>query len=555
MIIGIDMGGTNIDGVLIKDKKIKKTIKNPVDRSDLFGTIYKAIKELVANVDKSQIKRINLSTTISTNSIVESKIDHVLMIIQSGPGIQNNFAEKFEHVEEISGYVDHRGKVVKDLDWKEIEDIKDQYRFGSLESMAIITKFSTRNPQSEIRIKEEFADDFKYISLGHQLSGSLNFPRRVNTAYLNSAVAKVFSNFLYDMEAALALEGIEAPIYILKADGGTMDFSNALLHPVQSILSGPAASFMGITALDESSRDSIYLDIGGTTTDIFFLVDGYPIFEPVGIEIDGRKTLVRSIFSHSMGLGGDSVIRLIDGEISIGPERLGPPMALGGDNPTVTDAMKLLKLIDFGYYEKAKKGIKSLADSLDLCPEDFSENVLKKSAYMIFDRVEKLLSQINSRPLYTVREVLSGRKLEPKEIKIIGGPAEVLAPYIEKRFDLRVRVTENYQIANAIGAALSKPTFEINLHADTMNKILSIPEENIYKNISPRFNAIEAREIVMDLLENKSETLGKEAPQAEIVEENVFNMVDGWSMGKNIRIKGQIRPGLVFKIRGDRNES
>lgn len=554
LIIGIDVGGTNIDGVIIKNKKILKKVKNPVDRSKLFETIYQTLKELIDDVDKTQIKRINLSTTISTNAIVEKKIEDVLMIIQSGPGIKNDFSKDFKFLEEITGYVDHRGIVVRELNKNEIQRIQKKNDYKNIDSLGVVTKFSTRNPQSEIKIKDILKDDFQYISLGHSLSGNLNFPRRVNTVFLNSSVSKVFSNFLHNIKLALKEEGIDAPVYILKADGGTMLLEDGYDFPVQSVLSGPAASFMGITALEETNTDSIYLDIGGTTTDIFFLVDGQPLFEPNGIEIDGRKTLVRAIFSSSIGLGGDSYAQVKEGEIKIGPERLDFPLALGGKYPTVTDAMRVLDLIDFGDKDKSLKGLEVLGNELGVDAIEISKNILKKSAEIIYTAVNELLEKINSKPLFTVREVLEGRKLIPEEIKIIGGPAKVLAPFIEERFNLSTRVTENSEIANAIGAALSKPTYEINLHADTVRKFLSIPEADIYRNIAGSFSLEEGKSILIELLEDRGKLLGEEIPDIEILEENEFNMVDGWNFGKNIRIKGQIRPGLLFPLRSDNFE-
>lgn len=551
MIIGIDVGGTNIDGVIIKNGAIYKKVKNPIEKSILFDTIYETLKELIEDVDKSQIKRINLSTTISTNAIVEKKIQEVLMIIQGGPGIKNDFSNDFNFLEEISGYVDHRGIVVKGLDTTQIERIKENLKYEKISSLGVVTKFSTRNPQVEVKIKNILKNDFQFISLGHSLSGNLNFPRRVNTAFLNSSVSKVFSNFLDDIKLALKEEGIEAPLYILKADGGTMPLEDGYNFPVQSILSGPAASFMGITALEETDKDSIYLDIGGTTTDIFFLVEGQPLFETNGIEIDGRKTLVRAIFSHSIGLGGDSFVEVKDKEIKIRPQRLGPPLGLGGKYPTVTDAMIALDLVDFGDKDKSIEGLKVLGEELGLEIEEVSHKILNECGEIIYSKVGELLNKINSKPLFTVREVLEGRKLIPEEIKIIGGPAKVLMPFIQKNFNLPTKVTKHSEIANAIGAALSKPTYEINLHADTVRKFLSIPEENIYRNITRSFSLEEGKATLIELLQSRGKKLGEDFPEIEILEENEFNMVDGWNFGKNIRIKGQIRPGILFPLRSD----
>lgn len=124
MLIGIDMGGTHIDGVAVKDNKIIKTIKHPVDRTDLYRTILNAIYDLIADLDKAQISRVNLSTTISTNAIVENKTTAVDVILQKGPGINFEFPEIPVEVNYIDGYVDHRGKMVKDLDYQQLAALK-----------------------------------------------------------------------------------------------------------------------------------------------------------------------------------------------------------------------------------------------------------------------------------------------------------------------------------------------------------------------------------------------------------------------------------------------
>ena len=118
------------------------------------------------------------------------------------------------------------------------------------------------------------------------------------------------------------------------------------------------------------------LDIGGTTTDIFFLADGIPLFEPLGIKIDRYKTLVRAIYSYSIGLGGDSSIKVEDGKLKIGPKREGRPYAFGGPMPTPTDAMIVLDLIEDGDRDKAHKAMDILGKELGLSIEDVAKKVL-----------------------------------------------------------------------------------------------------------------------------------------------------------------------------------
>ena len=118
MLIGIDMGGTHIDGVAISKNKIVKSVKHVVDHTDLYQTILNALNDLISDLDQKDISRINLSTTISTNSIVEQKISEVDLILQKCPGINYEFPEIDSNLKYIDGYVDHRGKMVKDLNKK-----------------------------------------------------------------------------------------------------------------------------------------------------------------------------------------------------------------------------------------------------------------------------------------------------------------------------------------------------------------------------------------------------------------------------------------------------
>lgn len=555
------MGGTHIDGVIIKDNKVIKTIKKPTDREDLFQSIWMTLEELLKDYDKSTIKRINLSTTISTNAIVEGKISKVGMIIQAGPGLNSDFLACGHENQFISGYVDHRGAVVEDLDIVEVKRAREIFKEKGLEVTGVVSKFSTRNPHVEINIKEVLDEDFKITSLGHRMSGKLNFPRRVFTSYLNSAIYITFNEFSKNIKKALEREGIEAPLFILKADGGTMDIETAEKRPVETILSGPAASFMGISSMLEIEEDAILLDIGGTTTDIFFLADGVPLFEPVGAKISKYNTLVRSIYSVSIGLGGDSHISVEDNKIKIGPERRGRPYSLGGPEPTPTDAMAYLGLIDHMdglSKDRAKEAMEGLANTLNSTKEEVARLILNTMGQTIKNRTDDLLLEINNKPVYTVKELLHGKKIEPKSINIIGGPAKLLAPILEEFYSLPCHYPLEYTVANAVGAALSKPTAELTMLADTALGILSVPELGIYENIPKNYSLEEGKDRARELLSEYIGSMGVDSKniETEITEASSFNMVKGFhTSGKNIRIKAQIKPGYIFKLRSDNIES
>lgn len=551
MIIGIDVGGTHIDGVVLKDKRILKKNKTPTG-NDLYENILKLLKNLIKDIDKEKISRINLSTTVSTNAIIEDKTSKVSMFIQAGAGRNYDFLTPGDENIKLSGYIDHRGNIVKSFKEEEITNEIESLEKKGIKNCGIVGKFSTRNPDEEIKCKKILEDSFmEHISMGHRMSGNLNFPRRVQTTYLNEAVYNTWNKFIASLEDSLNEEGVYAPIYILKADGGTMELEDANQRPVETILSGPAASFMGISSMFEVDTDAILLDIGGTTTDIFFLADGMTLFEPLGIQIKQYKTLVRGIYSVSIGLGGDSALSIKDGKIKVGPMRQGLAVGLGGLKPTPTDAMIALGLLDIGDKKASRNAIQNFGKELDISVEDTAKAILDAMAISIEEKILKTLEEINSKPVYTIKELLYGKTLNPKQIKVIGGPAKVMSPILEKRLDIPCEYPHDYELANAIGASLSIPTREINLFADTQRGILNVPELGIYERIDRKYDLKKAEKRAIEILES----LDQEDSEFEIIESNSFNMIDGfYTKGKNIRIKAQIKPGLIYRLEEDYDE-
>lgn len=555
MIIGIDMGGTNIDGVALCEGQIIRQVKRPVDRSKYFNSIWGCIKELLQGTDKEEIRRIQLSTTVSTNAIVENKISKVGIILQRGPGLKWKFENLGEHVSDVTGSVDHRGIPVSREGADEILKIKEDFLKNSVDAVAVVGKFSTRNPDFEKRAAEYLRDDFREITMGHTISGKLNFPRRVRTSYLNAAVHSTFKAFAENIKEALKLEGIEAPVYILKADGGTIDLEGAIEKPVETILSGPAASLMGMIALlKETKTDRCLLDIGGTTTDLFFLVEGVPVFEPSGIEIGGHKTLVRAIYSASVGLGGDSHVRTEEGKVKIGPERRGHAVAFGGKHLTPTDALVYLGAMEAEHESESAEALERMAKEIQMPPEKFAEMIIDKFCKAVRETVESTLNKINASPVYTIRELLADRTVKPQSVGIIGGPAKALSKYLEKELNMPVEYPLNHEIANAIGAALARPTVEVNLIADTDREILSIPETGVYERINKYYELEDAKERALNEVKLAGEAMGLSADisGAEIVEASSFNMVKGYRADKNIRVKAQNKPGLTVNRKEER---
>jgi N-methylhydantoinase A/oxoprolinase/acetone carboxylase beta subunit len=558
LIVGLDMGGTHVDAVLIHQGEIIKAAKSPTDHSNLLESVWETLKSLLSGQAPSQIKRIILSTTISTNSIIEHKTDPVGMIIECGPGLQKDFLCCGRENVFISGYIDHRGREITPIDPREIKQALRTFKHNNIAAVAVTGKFSVRNTKHEIKIHEMIKDEFFPITLGHTLSGKLNFPRRVFTSFYNSAVHSTFFKFSESIYKAIQREKINAPIYVLKADGGTMSLKAGVKYPVNTILSGPAASVMGGQAFLETLEDAVFLDIGGTTTDISFLADGVPLFEPLGIKIGEFPTLVRALYSVSIGVGGDSRVSVKNQRLVIGPERQGKPMALGGVCPTPTDAMIVLGLIDLGDKNKAVNAMEEIGQLLSLDLETTANVILYTMADIIKDKVEKLLYKINSHPVYTVQELLYGKKINPKFIQVIGGPAKAMAPILSKKFNMPCRYPEVYAATNAVGAALARTTAEITMFVDTAQKSLSVPEMGLCEKVIQGYSLEEAKLRALALIKQQSMLLGaKEGDiQAEIIEENSYNMVRGFATsGKNIRIRAQTKPGLIYQLRSGQNVS
>jgi N-methylhydantoinase A/oxoprolinase/acetone carboxylase beta subunit len=350
--------------------------------------------------------------------------------------------------------------------------------------------------------------------------------------------------------------GLDTPVHILKADGGTFEIGYSAEFPVYTILSGPAASIMGILSLTRCDGDAVAIDVGGTTTDIALFSGGVPLLEPLGVTIGGRKTLIRGLKTRSIGTGGDSRVRYSRGELTIGPERDGPAAAFGGHQPTPTDAMIVLGLTNIGDSRRAAEAIGRLAKSMDTSLREAAERIFQGTCLRITSAVEDMLGEINNKPVYTIHEMLEGKKIKPQKLLIVGGPAEPMAARLGELLGLSAVIPPHAEVANAIGAALARNTTEVTLLADTERRIMTIAEEGLQTAIPAEFSRGDALQVCREKILERALQIGAggEDIEMEIVEDMEFNMVRGFSRtGKNIRIKAQIKPGLIAGFSGTDN--
>jgi len=556
MLLGIDVGGTHTDAVIIDRGEVSATAKVETDQHNLIASIDAVLEKILSAKPDQPISKINLSTTLTTNSIVEKKLEEVGVLAVSGPGLAaSSFSHDLgEHFHLIEGSIDHRGSLQQPLNAAAAKDAAADCKRNKLKVFAVVSKFSPRNPEIEQALAELVSDQSDFTTIGHRISGRLNFPRRLATAYYNAAVWRRYNNFADAITQSIKKHKLDAPLNILKADGGTIDFENSRKNPIQTILSGPAASVMGIIALSSITEDAIILDIGGTTTDIAIFADGAPLLEKEGVSFGGRATSVRAIDTHSIGIGGDSTITISpEGNLMVGPQRQGPPLALDGHKPTLIDACNVKGLCRLGNCDNSFAGLQELAEKNHLTVVELADNAIGLALTTIRDEAVKLLETINQRPVYTVEEVVHGEKINPQKLYVMGGPAAILAPLLGKIFDLETEVPENYAVANAIGAALTKMTMEVELFADTGKKTMLIPNLDIRRKVSSSYSLNNARqdgisELVKFLRENGHPEIADQ--DVSVVEAEAFNMVDDYAVGsKTIRVSCQIRPGLEEEIK------
>ena len=591
MLLGLDVGGTFTDAVIIEGHRVVSSAKRRTTKDNLMQGIGEALDAVLASFDTSNIEQVTLSTTVVTNTIVEEKEQVVDLYVVTGPG--RNVDDIFP-VSPIylQGYTDHRGIVVERTSTDAVRDIARmvQERSGT-DLAAVSAKFGVRNPQEELSITEALQERYNTISNSSLLSGSLNFPRRTISAYFNSAVTPVFTVFKKNVEDALCARNIKAPLHILKADGGSLPMEHMVSRPVETAFTGPAATVLGLSALGAiGNAHTVALDIGGTTTDISLWKQGKPLMTKNGVSIREYPSAVRSFAVTSVGIGGESVVRIVDGEITVGPERVGPSAALGGNEPTLGDALILLGHASYGDTELATQSLQRLAhvlqangkhgewentfgDNSDNTFEDYSENtfddhnsekqcihnmsaldvaqlIVEKALETIQHGIDEVVQAENKRPVYVVADIVNPDVFAAAQIVVVGGTAPSLGPSIGEYLNLPVTIPENAAVANAIGAALALSTIELTVHVDTKRRLLVIPELGIKQQTCTLKRAEQVVERAKEALAEEAFRLGLDkAQEVEVISIEDFPVVEGWqSMERLIMVKVQLEAGVKHYV-------
>lgn len=544
MLLGIDVGGTFTDAVVIGEQEIIAQAKVPTQHEDVLVSILQALDKVLAGISAGSLQRVVISSTIVTNALAEDKIAPVFLAVMTGPGM--NVRGKFP-VEPyyVSGYVDHRGKITSPIDWTKHRDLLNRQGSGCC---AVSGKFAVREPQNEYLLKQELKKcGYQKVFLGSELSGELNFIRRTNSAYFAAAVYKVFEKFCQRVLLALKQRQITAPVHILKADGGTLPLNAALNQPVEAVFTGPAASVLGIEALAAPDLNSISLDVGGTTTDIAFWEQGQPLMAKKGAVINGYPTAVRSFHMRSIGIGGDSRITKTDRGYQVGPQREGPATAVGGSAPTLSDALIVAGYVNFGDAQKSWQALSAFGGE----PKAEAVKIVKTAVELIIDVIQEMLAAWAKQPVYTVDDVIRGTEFIPEQLIGVGGGAMGLVRAVGEAMRLPVKIPAGAMVANAIGAALARPTLSAGLRADTTDGFYIIPESGRRQQLPSGFNKKKAEAILEQWLHEQAEKWQLPGQETELISSEHFRTIHGYyDTGDIYNLRMQLKPGILHKICG-----
>jgi N-methylhydantoinase A/oxoprolinase/acetone carboxylase beta subunit len=345
--LGIDAGGTYTDGVIydFSTKKIIAKGKALTTKQDLgIG-----ISNVILTLPPDQLRRValvSLSTTLATNAIVEGIGNTVGAIVL---GFDRYDLDKIAHkpLRSVRGKTDILGVELEALDEEGLRRmVEDLEQKETPSAYAVSGMVGVKNPAHELRAKEIVENlTHKPVVCGHEVSNRLDSIRRTNTAILNARLLPIIEELIDKIKNRMVQFEIHAPLMIVRADGRLMSEATAKLHPVETILSGPAASIWGARFLT-NVQDGLVIDIGGTTSDIALIVDGEPLLSPHGARIGDWTTNVRSVDIDTIGLAGDSTVSVSrNGELSLGPRRAVPIAVLGHEQSGIIEEMKRLYAI------------------------------------------------------------------------------------------------------------------------------------------------------------------------------------------------------------------
>ncbi|CAB1063246.1 Hydantoinase/oxoprolinase family protein [Olavius sp. associated proteobacterium Delta 1] len=391
--LGIDAGGTYTDTVLYDFEQGRTICKNKALTTKWDFTV--GIHQALTGLDLQklpQVEMVSLSTTLATNAIVEGEGQKVGMIIMPPYGRFDADDIPYEPKAAITGQLEISGTEITPLDEAQVKNIvRRMVKDDDVKAFAVSGYAGAINPAHELAVKRIIRQETGlFVTCGHELSDTLNFRTRAHTAMLNARIIPKLTKLLKDLERVLANLGITAPVVVVKGDGTLMDAAMARERPVETILSGPAASVAGARHLT-GLKNALVVDMGGTTTDTAALRDGAVSVCQTGSNVGGHKTHVKALEIRTAGLGGDSLIQREKGQFLIGPQRVAPIAWLGAECAGTDKAIEYLNRRK-DRFKASTRGMQILAltgslDRLSLTPSE-----------------EKIVTLLNDRP-FSIQEL------------------------------------------------------------------------------------------------------------------------------------------------------
>ena len=443
--LGIDVGGTNTDAVLIDENfNVVAEVKRHTT-SDVYDGIVDAMRGVIrqSGVDPKAIGQAMLGTTQCTNAIVERKNLAPIGVMRIGAPATVGIPPMVDWAEDlkkiavdsviVGGGFEYDGKELAPFDQEAARAFFEGLR-GKVRSVAISCVFSTVRNDHELaaaRLCREVMGEDVHISISSEI-GSMGLIERENATILNAALYQVAQSFTEGFARSLADLGVtNAQVYLSQNDGTLMTMDYARRYPILTIACGPTNSIRGASYLSHL-ENALVIDVGGTTTDLGVIQNGFPRESSVAVTIGGVRTNFRMPDVISIGLGGGSIVRQHpDGSVTVGPDSVGyriteKALVFGGDTLTATDIAVRLGMADLG--DKAKV------------------------AHIGEDLACKALDAIRT----LIEDALDAMKLssDPVDVILVGGGSIVVPERLAGA--RQVALPQHFGVANAIGSAISK---------------------------------------------------------------------------------------------------
>ena len=553
MIIGLDVGGTFTDAVLLDEKSILNSAKYPTAADDVGRSILTVLDQVMEGIAVTDVHRLVLSTTIVTNLLLHNQGVPTGVILFPGPGMPLQHYQRFEPSYVLSGAMDFRGRELVATDEAEIATVLQALHDQGILHVAVCGKFSNRNPGHE-RLVRQIAEDLGLgmtITLGSEIAAPLNYSRRIVTTYYSLKVRNHWHLFLEEVARALAERGIQCDLEILKADGGTMTMTDAVRRPCEAIFTGPAASIMGAKALQRTPGNAMVLDIGGTSTDIALLVEGEPLYASKGALINGQYSHIRSFAQTSIALGGDSPIIVNAGAVTLGAVRHGPAICWGGDQPTLTDLFNWAYDLNLGDCAASHSGLESLAKIAAISLPELQRMIEIEVETKLDQAIEFMSKQWREEPAYHIWEIMNQREFQVNEIIGIGAAAGLMVPALAQRRGIAATIHTYSPVANALGAALAAPTLQMTVHIDTERGVYQSDQDGMQGKLEGRlhdYQLEQARSLAVDCFRQLAQQRGliDQEDRLEYTREEQFNVMRSYKLyGKIFEIQLQLAPSLL----------